>query len=537
MRISMLAVLGMAVLARGAFGHGEQTSTCEHLAQLTLSNAKVTSAGTVAAGAFPPPAVMNPRQAGVAEFYKRVPEFCRVQVTATPSADSDVKIEVWLPTSGWNGRFEGVGNGGFAGNIDHAALALAVKGGYATAATDTGHTGTPVDATWAPGHPEKMTDFGYRAIHEMTKVGKEMTKALYGREARRAYFGSCSNGGRQALMEVQRFPEDYDGVIAGAPANYWSHLLANSIYNAQATTMPAENYIPASKLSAIAEAVNQACDAQDGVKDGVLNDPRQCRFDPGTLLCKAEESDKCLTKAQVSTLKKLYRGGKDSHGKRIFPGYLPGAEEGPGGWGLWITGQKPGQSLIFAFGVGFFSNMVYAKPGWDYQTANIDELETAADNVAHTFNATDANLAPFQKRGGKLILYHGWNDAAISALNTMDYYESVRHTMGAATTESFVRVYMVPGMQHCAGGPGAYAFGEPGMEAPNDPRKNMRLALEKWVENGTAPGELIGTKYVEDDEKKGVKMTRLLCSYPQTAKYKGSGDTNDAANFVCESKK
>lgn len=273
-----VAVLVMGLAAAGAYGQAETPSagSCERLAQTKLGDAKVAAAGVVAAGAFPPPAVVSPWLAGLPELYKSLPAFCRVQVTATPSKDSDIKIEVWLPLSGWNGKFQGQGNGGFAGEIDHRGLGVAVSQGYATAGTDTGHAGAGTDASWALGHPEKMTDFGYRAIHEMTAIGKDVTKAFYGSAAHWSYFASCSNGGRQALMEAQRYSEDYDGILAGAPANYWSHLLTNAIYNAQATTNSPESYIPSSKLETIAHAVNDACDAQDGVKDGVLNDPRQC---------------------------------------------------------------------------------------------------------------------------------------------------------------------------------------------------------------------------------------------------------------------
>jgi Tannase and feruloyl esterase len=532
----VIAALVLGSMAAGTYGQAEAQSagSCERLAPMTLGDAKVVLAGVVAAGAFPPPAVASPWLAALPELYKSLPAFCRVQLTATPSKDSNIKIEVWLPLSEWNGKFQGQGNGGFAGEIDLRGMAVAIRQGYATAGTDTGHTGAGTDASWALGHPEKITDFGYRAIHEMTAIGKELTKSFYGNAAHWSYFASCSNGGRQALMEAQRYPEDYDGILAGAPANYWSHLLTNAVYNAQATTNSAESYIPPNKLETIAHAVNEACDAQDGVKDGVLNDPRQCHFRAAAILCKTGDAASCLTEAQVVTLTKLYEGGKDSRGKAVFPGYLPGAEDGQGGWEPWITGAAPGKSLLFAFGVGFFSNMVYAKADWDYKKGKIDELEAAADKMAKIFNATDPDLAAFRARGGKLILYHGWNDPAISALNTLDYYHSVVKAMGPTATDSFVRVFMVPGMQHCAGGPGADSFGQGGLIFAKDPQRNIRLALEKWAEGDRAPESVIATKYVsEQDASRGVKMTRPLCAYPQVAKYKGSGSVNEAENFVC----
>jgi len=511
---------------------------CEQLAQLALPNTKITSAQPIAAGAFAPPASMARWIAGDPSMFKRLPAFCRVMAEAKPSADSDIKIEVWMPASGWNGKFRGQGNGGFAGEIDYRTLGLAVVQGYASAATDTGHAADGTDAGWALGHPEKIVDFAYRAIHEMTMVGKAMVKAFYGDGPQHSYFANCSNGGRQALMEAQRYPEDYDGILAGAPANYWTHLLSSALWDAQATTLDPASYIPASKVPTIARAVNAACDAKDGVADGVLNDPRQCRFDPASLLCKAADSDACLTQPQVTTLKKLYQGAHDSKGREIFPGFMPGGEEGPGGWALWITGPRPGKGLLFAFDDGFFSDMVYDKADWDYKKANLDEAVAAADKkFASVLNATETNLKPFASRGGKLIIYHGWNDAAISPLNSINYYESVESKMGKQDADSFLRLFMVPGMQHCGGGPGPDVFGQMGFSAQNDPQHNLYTALEQWVEKGSAPSTVIATKQTDGGGASAVRMTRPLCAYPEVAKYKGSGDTNDAANFACASEK
>jgi Tannase and feruloyl esterase len=509
-------------------------ASCEQLAQLALPGTKITSAQTVAAGAFSRPEGVSAYLMAPPEFYKQLPAFCRVTAVATPTADSDIKIEVWMPASGWNGKFRGQGNGGFAGEIDYRGLGIAVSQGYASAATDTGHAAPGTNAAWALGHPEKIIDYAHRAIHEMTVVGKAMVKAFYGDDPKRAYFAACSNGGRQALMEAQRYPEDYDGILAGAPANYWTHLLTSAVWDAQATTLETESYIPSSKIPAIAHAVLAACDAKDGVKDGILNDPRQCRFDPATILCKAGNSDSCLTPAQGTALKRLYGGAHDSKGKEIFPGFVPGGEEGPGGWGLWITGDAPGHALLFAFGSGFFSNMVYEKADWDYKKAKVDEAVAASDKkFANVLNSTQPDMKPFEARGGKLIIYHGWNDAAISPLNAINYYESVVAKMGKQGADSFVRLYMVPGLQHCGGGPGANVFGQLALNPVDDPQHNIYLALEQWVEKGTAPSAIIASK-LEDDAPTGrVQMTRPLCAYPQEAKYKGSGDTNDAASFVC----
>jgi hypothetical protein len=532
MRKALIAVIVAGFAACEALGQNASPRSCDALAQVVLPGAKVASAETVAAGTFTPPANMPPWMLGDPSLYKTLGTFCRIVVDATPSADSDIKIEVWLPVDGWNGKFQGQGNGGFAGEIFYRALAVAVRDGYATASTNTGHSAGGTDASWALGHPEKVTDFGHRGIHEMTRVTKAVTEAFYGKNPQHSYFAGCSNGGRQALMEAQRYPEDYDGILAGAPANYWTHLLTKALADSQATTLDPASYIPSSKLPAIASAVNAACDARDGVADGIVNDPTKCHFEPATMLCKAGDGEKCLTAPQVLALKRLYEGPQDAKGNLIFPGYLPGAEEGPGGWATWITGSEPGESLMFAFSGGYFSNMVYEKKDWNYKNVNVGAaLSAAEEKTASKLNATDANLTAFQARGGKLILYHGWNDPAISALNTINYYNSVATRMGIKTTDAFVRLYMAPGVQHCGDGPGPDSFGA----GSKDPQHNMALALEQWVEKGIAPSAIIATKYADGDPEKGVKMTRPLCAYPLTAKYKGKGDPNDAGNFVCAS--
>lgn len=532
-----LIALGALTLA-GTGAASRAATPCNELAKLSLPNTKVLSAEEVAAGTFTPPAGLPAWVAGDPAFFKTLPAFCRVALRDKPTADSDIKIEVWLPMSGWNGRFRGQGNGGFAGQISYAGLGVAVQQGYATAATDTGHAADGTDASWALGHPEKIVDFGHRAIHEMTALGKAIAKAFYGDSPKHAYFASCSNGGRQALMEAQRYPEDYDGILAGAPANYWTHLLTSAVWDAQATTNDPASYIPSSKVPAIANAVLAACDASDGVKDGIVNDPRKCHFDPAAIACKQGDADSCLTAPQVTALKKLYEGAHGSNGKAIFPGFVAGGEDGDGGWPLWITGPAPSKALLFAFGNGFFANMVYGQSDWDYKKASMDAAVKASDEkFANVLNSVQADMKAFKARGGKLIIYHGWSDAAISPLNAINYYDSVVQKMGKAESDAFVRLYMVPGMQHCAGGPGPDDFGEFGISRNNDPRHNVYMALENWVEKGDAPGTLIASKAQGFGPAAKVTMTRPLCAYPGVAIYKGSGDTNDAANFACAAPK
>ncbi len=301
----------------------------------------------------------------------------------------------------------------------------------------------------------------------------------------------------------------------------------------QAITLNGDGYIPPTKLPAINAAVMTACDAKDGVTDGLLNDPRQCQFDPAVLICKGADSDTCLTEAQAGALKAIYAGPKDGSGRLYFPGFSVGSEDA--GWISWITGPMPRRSTGYFFGSQFFANMVYEKAAWDYRTFNFEEGSRLAETrTAAALNSIDPNLKPFKARGGKLIMYHGWNDPAIPPLNTINYFQSVVARMGGRDTESSLRLFMAPGMAHCGGGPGPNAFGQGGSGMPDDPDHNIYRALEQWVEHGIAPARITATKYNNDRKPaQGMKMTRPLCAFPKIAKYKGSGDTNDAANFVC----
>jgi len=502
-----------------------RAATCESLLTLALPGTTLTTAEVRPAGEFTPPGLKP---------IPNLPAFCRVAGTLKPSADSDIGFEVWLPTANWNGKFQGIGNGGYAGAISFGGLADALRHGYASASTDTGHRDSGESARWALNHTEKIIDFGYRAIHETAVAAKSVIRSFYGDAPKHSYFNSCSNGGRQALMEAQRFPADYDGIIAGAPANYWTHLLSSAASGNHALLADPASYIPAAKLPAIEAAALAQCDGADGVKDGVIDNPPSCRFDPAVLLCKAEETNACLTAPQLTALKVIYGGLKNGKGKPIFPGLSPGGEAEPGGWAGWITGDAPQKSSMYNYGTQFFINMVYGNPDWQFRSFDPDrDVKAADDRMAKHLNATDPDLSAFEKRGGKLIPFHGWADAAIPAINAINYYESVQAKMGAGKTNEFVRLYMVPGMEHCGGGPGPNVFGQFG--TPNADRfHNIDAALEAWVEQGTAPAEIIATKYnTNNDARSGVARTRPLCTWPQLAKYKGTGSTDDAANFVC----
>jgi feruloyl esterase len=511
--------------AAGGEGAALAAGKCESLAQLALPETTIARAEFAPAGAFTPPG---------GRPIPNLPAFCRVTGSIKPSSDSNIQFEVWMPDSGWNGKFQGVGNGGFAGSIGYDQMAMAVAHGYAAASTDTGHQGGATDATWALGHPERIVDFGYRAIHETTVKAKALVRAFYGESPKRSYFSSCSNGGRQALMEAQRYPEDYDGIIAGAPANYWTHLLANSVWDLVALLGDKESYIPSRKLAAIQAAALAACDAKDGLKDGLIEDPPRCNFDPSPLLCQGAETDSCLTAPELTALKKLYAGGRNSKGRQAFPGYAPGGEAEFGGWALWITGPAPERSLMYAFGTQFYKNMMYNDPNWDYHKFDLDRDMSAADEkLASVMNATDPDLGRFQARGGKLILYHGWCDAAIAPRNAIDYYQSVVAKMGAAKAAGFVRLFMVPGLQHCFGGAGPNSFGQFNIGG-RDPERDMGAALERWVEQGTAPERIVAVKHKDDrNPESEVVRSRPLCAWPQVARYSGSGSTDDAASFAC----
>lgn len=520
MRIHLLVVLCAGV------GYA---ASCDSIAAAKFDSTIISSAQVVAAGAFVPPS--GPKAA----IYKKTPEFCRVQGVLAPSNDSNIQFEVWLPVKGWNGRYLGVGNGGFGGSIGYTALADAVANGYAVSSTDTGHQGGVTDGLWALGHYEKIVDFGYRAIHDTADTSKAIIKAFYGGVAKRSYFSSCSNGGRQGLMEAQRYPADYDGIIAGAPANYFTHLLVGAVWDAQA--QEGAGYIPPAKVKLIDAAALEQCDATDGLKDGLISDPTKCHFNPAKLQCKGAAAENCLTSAQVKALEKIYAGPKNSKGEQIFPGYEPGGELGMGGWPLWITGLAPGKSLQVAFANGFFADMTFEDATWDYRKMNFDKDVAATDDKdAKIFNATDPNLTAFKDRGGKLLIYHGWSDAAIPPANSIHYYESVQEKLGREEAAEFVQLYMVPGMQHCGGGPGPDNFGAT-TTAPADAEHSMITAIEQWVEKGSAPKQIIATKYkVDENPESGVARSRPLCPYPMVDKYSGSGSVDDAANFSCVAK-
>jgi feruloyl esterase len=495
-------MLSILLLAANIAATAEAAS-CESLQALALADTTILSATFVPAGPFTPPSAAG-APAGQAPKPIPVPAACRVVGRVKPA----VNFEAWMPASNWNGKFQAVGGGGFAGVIGYAPMAAALNRGYATASTDTGHS-TP-GGSWALGHPELVTDFAYRAIHEMTVKAKTIVEAFYGNGPRLSYFVGCSTGGRQGLMEAQRFPNDYDGIVAGAPANFWTHLMAGTLWAASATLRDQAMHIPAAKLAVINKAALAACDARDGVTDGLIEDPQRCRFDPGTLQCSGADTETCLTAPQVEAARKIYASAVNPRTKQeVFPGMAPGSELT---WTALAGGPQP-----FSIPVDFYKYFVHADPNWDWKTIDFDKDVVVADGkFAKLINATDPNLKAFKSRGGKLIVYHGWNDQLIAPLNSINYYNSVSKAMGAKATDDFARLFMAPGMQHCAGGVGPNTFDALG-------------ALEQWVEHGTKPAHIVASHSTNGV----VDRTRPLCPYPQVATYKGSGSLDEAANFVC----
>jgi feruloyl esterase len=459
---------------------------------------------------------------------------------ARPSSDSEIKFAVWLPVDGWNGNYRQEGNGGWAGAIPLQSMIDPLRRGYAVAATDDGHEGSFVpSASWAIGHPEKLVDFGYRAVHETHEQATAIVRAFYGRDAARSYFMGCSDGGREALMEAQRYADDFDGIIAGAPANNWSHLFTGFIWNEQALLNNSASSIPAAKLPVIQNAALASCDVLDGIKDGLIENPRVCRFDPGVLTCKGADSADCLTPPQVDAVRKIYAGPKNPRsGEQIFPGYPRGTEAVAGGWAAWIAPATPSNGIQFLFGNSYYGQAVFENPKWDFRTLNFDSDVAFGDaKVGAVINSTSPDLRSFRARGGKLIQYHGWGDAAIAPASSIEYYESVRSFLAkfpdgrgesSRPVENFYRLFMVPGMAHCGGGAGPNSFGNGPAVSGAGPDRDVFAALERWVETGVAPDRLIGSGTVSEKA-----MTRPLCPYPRVATYAGSGDSNDASSFAC----
>jgi feruloyl esterase len=490
-------------------GQGAPVSSaqCERLAaSLTLPNTRVVSVNAVSAGRFVPPSA--PGTTNAPAPLTDLPAFCRVQLILTPSADSDIRAEVWLPLTGWNGKFQQVGNGGWGGSIQYAALGAALRRGYAAASTDTGHVGDT--ARFAVGHPEKLTDFGYRAVHETALQSKATVAALYGSTPRFSYFNGCSGGGRQGFMEAQRYPADFDAIIAGAPGYNRTDQSFQLVLASQATHRDAASFIPPAKLPALHKAALNACDARDGAADGLISDPMSCRLDPEVLACTGADGVDCLTRPQIEAAKRIYAPVIDPRtGREVFPGVEAGSEPR---WTINAGGARP-----LGMSDELFKYVVFRDPNWDFLTLDVAKhVDMARAAAAGTIDATSPDLKPFIDRGGKLLIYHGWGDTNVPPRSSVNYYNRLVDTLGPGPVTNAVRLYMAAGMGHCGGGEGPNVF-------------DALTAVEEWREKGKAPAEIIASQMVDGK----IVRTRPLCPYPQVPRYTGSGSLDQAASFVC----
>jgi feruloyl esterase len=509
-------------LAIGLAAPAQAAPDCAALKNLTLADTTIVTADVVSSGRFTPPGERS-------RTLEQLPAFCQVTGMIRPTPRSAIQFEVWLPET-WNGRLQVVGNGGLAGTISYPAMASALRDGFATASTDTGHTSSE-PLTWLQDR-ERLIDYSSRGLHLTTVNAKALLQAYYTQPQKFAYYTGCSTGGKQGLMEAQRYPADFDGILAGDAANFWTHQMASEVWDGVVTSSPETN-LPKEKLQLVQDKAIAACDLLDGAADHLVSDPMRCTFDPKVLQCTGADGPGCLTAAQVDAVKKIYSGPQNPlTGKTIYPGMYPGGEMG------WASGPVINRTTTSGVSSNpFWAYALFRDPAWQFRTFDFArDIERADKELAPITNATDPNLEPFRRAGHKLVYYHGAADPLIPAQNGIDYFETVAAAQkGRDKADTFFRAFLVPGLYHCNGGPGPIAFGTAGAPpaSQNDADHNILRALQRWVEDGKAPDKVIATKYVDNDAKKGVALQRPLCPYPQVAMYNGSGDMNDAANFSC----
>ena len=438
--------------------------------------------------------------------YTDLPAFCRVAGSISPTEDSDIGFDVWMPARNWNGKFVGVGNGGVSGQIFYWSMSEPLKRGYAVAGSDTGHRGPGIDASFAMGHPEKVVDFIYRATHEMTVAAKAVAAAFYGRPANKSLFAGCSAGGRQGLTEAQKYPEDYDAIAASAPANHWGASLGILWPGAAMLKTPASRLSP-SDLALLHKGALDQCDASDGVIDRVIENPRDCKFDPHVLQCRGGTTTNCLSADQVAAARAIYRGPTNARTDvPIMPGLEPGSELG---WRSLVDGNEPHK-----LGTTGLKYMTFQDPNWDYRSFDWDK-DVERVRTSRLYDATNPDIRAFVARGGKLLIYHGWTDVLVPPRNSIEYVAAVETTLGVEKARDGVRLFMAPGMNHCTGGEGPSVLDVIG-------------ALEAWSDTGRAPQAITATR-----PDGAPRRSRPLCAYPAVAQYRGSGSTDEAVNFVC----
>jgi feruloyl esterase len=523
----LLALAAFTSLACGT--NPAAAANCADLSHVALPNTTITLAESVAAGAFTPPVPSWARA-----FMRPTPipaAFCRVTGEIRPTQDSNIKFEVWLPQSGWSGRYESVGNGGFAGSIRYDSMLNPLLGGSVVASTDDGHDGPaigPTGADWAFGHPEKIIDYGYRAVHLTALAAKAITAAFYGRQPTHSYFVGCSKGGQEGFMEAQRYPKDFDGIVSGAAANQWTDLFSSFMWTENLNLANRENYLSVDDLAKIGAAVTAACETPSTAKNGFISDPLRCEVAPSSI---------GLTPAKLRTYEAIHQGPKDRLGRQTYAGHAYGSEAA--GWDQTISAANfeaaETDAQMSMYGGNFFRNFVYQDKNWSFHGFDLDKGRADAQRlVGRSMNADDVSFAGFKAHGGKFIQYAGMADSIVTPLSSVRYYQAVVAAQGQARLaqiQQFYRLFLAPGVGHCGGGAGPNQFGQAG--GAGDAEHDMVVALEQWVEKGTAPTRIVATKFISDDKAKGVAMTRPLCPFPQIAKYKGSGDLADAANFAC----
>jgi feruloyl esterase len=455
-----------------------------------------------------------------------LPAFCRITATTGTDRHSNILVELWLPEQRvWNRKLLGTGNGGFAGTISYGALRGGLKRGFAVANTDMG-TFPASSANWAAGtgQPEMLKDWGYRSTHEMTMLAIALARRYYGEAPRRRYFAGCSTGGHQALMEAQLYPQDYDGILAGAPANNRTHLHLSFLQVGMDVHARPDSWLNAAHIALVHEAVLKSCAGKDGGAPGdrFLTDPTQCAFRPRQLLCgPGQPGAQCLNADQVEALDHIYAGATNRRTGQIFyPGWPLGSE-------MQLSGLfgDPDRTVQ-----GFVGSLVPWAMGAQFDVTKFDfdkDLDRTDARLAPVMNQVSPDLSAFAHRGGRLIIFHGLTDGIVGPLDTVNYFERIGHAM--PDRDSFARLYMAPGMNHCTGGEGPDAFGQNPLMPASDPSHDLIAALDIWSDDGRPPGPIIATKH---DADSGVAATRLLCPYPAKPVWQG-GDAKDAASFRC----
>jgi len=480
--------------------------TCESLQSARVPSATITATQSITGGTFTPP---------TGAPITNLPPFCRVALTMAPSADSNIRVEVWLPTEDWTGRYQGTGGGGYTGAIGYGALAAGLRLGNAVANTDMGTApATGGNGVALVGHPEKWLDFGSRSTHLMTVAGKTLVRAFYGRGPEYSYFTGCSTGGHQGLAEAQVFPDDYDGILAGAPGHNRTHLHTAFVWNYAIPRKAPGALIPAAKLTLLNNAVRAACVGKDGglATDTFLTNPAKCQFDLAAVACSGADAPTCLTASELHTARKFYDGPRNPRtGDLIYPGWPLGTETG---WSGRQGTTSPSFEGITAWALGA-----------DYNPLGVDfdsHMATVDSVVGPSVNFLSTDLSRFRARNGKLLMYHGTADSTVVSQDTINYYERMMsdERLGLGDLQSFARLYMVPGMGHCSGGNGPNVF-------------DALSALIQWVEQGQPPEQIVATKFVNNNQTLGIEMTRPLCPYPQEPRYTGAGDTKSATSFAC----